>query len=317
MDKTSSIPDSIVLINDSDWDIEEQAKICKDCFLETYRLKRQVISFPCEKIFSFWSILWCCCCCGPILTSIDNLIDVVRCHSCIACSFLWPVSIGFCVVSIVTLLFYIERSDVILTYPCITTHVWSSYEECPARCIKSYRYLEWRYPLPDGPRYGHNIAETWCKRNDYYCKPDAPALMAKARSYLNTSQHCWIHSNTGSYWRTIGAHGDDSPSESNQRYFNAVLGLFLFLVIISFLCCYCWRLWGLLEQIQKKRVQFHRLHTRPLYIFRRGVFKPTRMTPLYHFVNHSNFDRNVVKLIGCYLDRGFYNYHQQTRGNYI
>ena len=140
----------------SDTDTYETAMNCETCHLQ---MKRQVISNQCEKVLRVWSFVWCIGCCVPTFSSIHNLIEVAQIHVCVDFWFLLPVCLVFCVLANVTLVFYIDRSDVILHYPCITTKVWSSSEDCCPERFQSYRYLEWRYPLPDGPSHGHNIAE--------------------------------------------------------------------------------------------------------------------------------------------------------------
>ena len=294
--------------------LKQESDDCWLCWLEVYRLKRKIIPKSLECLLWLWSILFCNCCYTPFI--IERVLMSLRYHIIIGRFLFWSSGVLFIIMGFITLGFYIQRLDVIQIFPCITTAVWSSYETCDGNgdidkclfcqfsCIRTYRSLEWRYPQqPDGTLHSHNIAESSCSTSfdGDNCSSNSVSLLAQARSYLNKSQSCWIHSTNGHYWLTYGAHDDDTPEESTRKYLNSVITFCTISLIMGLSWYLCRRLYHSLKSLPEKRLQYHLYHTHQFLSFLRGVYRPTTGTPLYHFVHHPCYDHNLLKLMGSYL----------------
>src|SRR5665648_939645 len=79
-------------------DLEE----CWICYCELWRLKRNVLPFPLEKIIQIWSVLWCVqCVSGSIWYRIENFVTALRYH----------IIIGKVSVLVLTLVFIIVTAN--------------------------------------------------------------------------------------------------------------------------------------------------------------------------------------------------------------
>jgi hypothetical protein len=285
---------------------------CHDCEFEDRELERYI---PC--CIKCWTCRSCqhnpyrlyCCDTPPtsidVLSSLEESTEIWQIGSvCILC--------GFLVTLILFSVMAAETHDVILTYPCITTMVWASNERCyddrravgrqHYDCLQSYRRLEWHHPPESMHIFGHNIEETSCDWSGHptpSCNEASPALLKDALGWLNITVSCWIHGDTGSYYRSILIAGDDTPFQSTKKYF---ISLLTFLGVFLCCCCVCTESYRLGHQYRTliilTRIDRHRSCSYRSFLL--AFRNPTPNTPLASFVNdcdHLLFER----LIGSYI----------------
>jgi hypothetical protein len=288
---------------------------CHDCDIEDRQLERYI---PC--CIKCWTCRSCehnrCrshCCASPpnsnaVLLSLEEA------------SVAWSAG-SVCILPalIMTLILFIvmavETHDVISTYPCVTTMVWVSKDQCYSNsrpisdpyydCLQSYRRLEWHHPQESMHVFSTNIAEAscaWSGQPTPLCNETSPILLKNALGWLNINVSCWIHDDTGAYYQSILVHGDDSPLQSTSKYFVSLLTF-----LGAFLCCCCVYTgsYCLGHQYRTRiiltRIDRHLYHSSGYAPFLLGLHHPTRNTPLESFVKDEAYDRSLSRLIGSFV----------------
>jgi hypothetical protein len=195
--------------------------------------------------------------------------------------------------------------DAYLTFPCRTTSVYAKVE-CDQSCVQSYRQLEWNWPQPRGPIYSIEQQLKWlCRLESSSCS--TTSISFSASGLLNTSESCWIHSNSGSYYTRVAAEMQWlTPRESLNVWWNiltTVLIVWAVLTLIFTRGMYVLHLF----KLHKQRCQDLSLHEYHLkhngyFVFMMGLRVPMYDTPLHTFVNDPLFDhRHMIPLIGSFL----------------
>lgn len=270
---------------------------CKKCEDESQRHVEQMI--PCYRLFTR------CLFVSPPY----NLfyVDKIKFYTCFISSILLPFLVVF-VILWATSLQDLDRIQV----PCVNEIVWVSIDEkCgPGRtgpCLHSYRRLQWRYPLPDGPAYSYNlnIAECeWKSVSQPGC--DYNYTLAWARDHwLNVTDLCLIHSKSGKPWTTLW-----TPKNSTRWVPNAIFGM-LALCFCSIICA-CMSS-GITMSVRTDKLKDsigsipdqHEFHTSDLVPFLIGA-QHQRLrnpnTPFDVFVNDPIYDgSHLPKLIGQFV----------------
>lgn len=189
---------------------EYRPSSCKECKTDYRKVLRNFV--PC---YCFFANLMCwfdnrcsrCCCCQYCCPPIDvQYVREVRCCASVITVIalvLFVIFVGLWGVSIRDL----DRIQV----PCVNTIVWATIDSLrytlmtAGPCLHSYRRVEWRYPLSDGPIRGYNVDVaqcSWVGTSQPDCDYNYTLSWAEAH-WLNVEQLCHIHANSGELWKSF------------------------------------------------------------------------------------------------------------------